>query len=509
MTFLYQDTKWLVVDKPSGISTHRAHEGDIGLVEWLELHHDLRPHICSRLDKGTSGVILFALRPGAVAEAQQIHEGNKAEKRYSFVAKSSSRGSWNCTDPLDSKPCTTRFTTIASHGEYALYEASIHRGRRHQIRRHAAASGIPLVGDTEYGGPEFVRLCLHCSGIQWPGIEQDLTVALPRSFSVYLEGRTKEAALLALLEKRYPFLTTCSDSLRLLHRGEHSSGLSIDKYGDWLCVNGFDETLSARSLLKQNKKMLETVCRVCHCRGGVLKCNLRDPHKKRLFADMSTWGEPSPESFWVREGELQFQIHLNKRQHPGLFLDLRDCRRRIAAISKGKRVANLFAFSCSFSIHALAAGAEVVFSVDLAAGCLKQGRENAAKNRMADRGNAKFIKEDSRKWLARQLRKKERAPHSFVPFDTIICDPPVFAAAAKGKGFHVEKEWPLLAATIHEILAEGGTALFANNHQAGRDSYYLNTLEDIFPEVIRLRPALDFPQSPGQAAQVRIYWCQK
>lgn len=509
MTFLYQDTKWLVLNKPSGISTHRAHAGDMGLVEWLELHHDLLPYICSRLDKGTSGVILFALTPKAVAEAQQIHEGNKAKKRYSFVAKNSSKGSWSCTDPLDGKPCTTHFTTAANHGEYSLYEASIHRGRRHQIRRHAAASGIPLLGDTEYGGPEFVRLCLHCSEIQWPGIQQDLIVPLPHSFSAYLEDRTKEATLLALLEKRYPFLTTYSDSLRLLHRGEHSSKLSIDKYGDWLCVNGYDETVSAEVLLKQNKKMLETVCRVCHCRGGVLKCNTRDPHKNRLFSHISSWGEVPPESFWVREGELQFQIHLNKRQHPGLFLDLRDCRRRIAVISKGKRVANLFAFSCSFSIHALAAGAEVVFSVDLAAGCLKQGRKNAARNGLADRGNAKFIKEDSRKWLARQLRKKQNDPKRFKPFDIIICDPPVFAAAAKGKGFHVEKEWPRLAATINEILAEDGIALFANNHQAGHESYYLNTLKDIFPEVTRLKPTLDFPQIPDQAVQVRIYWCQK
>ena len=70
MSFLYQDSNWLAVNKPSGISTHRAHEGDLGLVEWLELHHNLKVHICSRLDKGTSGVLLFALNPEAAAKAQ-------------------------------------------------------------------------------------------------------------------------------------------------------------------------------------------------------------------------------------------------------------------------------------------------------------------------------------------------------------------------------------------------------------------------------------------------------
>ena len=85
MVFLYHDKHWLVVNKPSGISTHRAHEGDLGLVEWLSLHHDLEVHVCSRLDKGTSGVLLFALSPEAVAEAQTVHEEERAEKSYFFI----------------------------------------------------------------------------------------------------------------------------------------------------------------------------------------------------------------------------------------------------------------------------------------------------------------------------------------------------------------------------------------------------------------------------------------
>jgi 23S rRNA (cytosine1962-C5)-methyltransferase len=509
MTILHQDTKWLVVNKPSGISTHRAHDGDLGLAEWLELHHDLTPHICSRLDKGTSGVILFALDSRAVPEAQRIHEEDRAEKCYSFIAKTCSLDSWVCNDPLDGKSCQTRFSTVRTCGQYTLYEARIHRGRTHQIRRHAAACDIPLLGDTEYKGADFGRLCLHCSTMQWPGIEHELRAPLPASFGSYLDGDVEEASLLALLEKRHPFLAGSSDCYRLLHRNEYSQDLAVDKYGDWLCVTGFNEQLSAKSLMEQNHKLLKTLCLFCNCRGGVVKTNIRDPHKKKLFADIASWGESIPQSFAVREGELQFTIHLNKQQHTGLFLDLRDCRRRIAHIAKGKRVANLFAFTCSFSIHALAAGAEVVFSVDLAAGCLRQGQDNVAINDLAGTNNSKFIKEDSRKWLARQLRKKQREQEDYIPFDIIICDPPVFAAADKGKGFHVEKEWPQLASNIYEILSKGGIALFANNHQAGRESYYHDSLSTLFQEVTRLKPPLDFPQIPGQAPHVRIYWCQK
>ena len=51
----------------------------------------------------------------------------------------------------------------------------------------------------------------------------------------------------------------------------------------------------------------------------------------------------------------------------------------------------------------------------------------------------------------------------------VICDPPVFASAGKGKSFHVENEWPELVRHISEIVVPGGVALFSNNHQAGSE----------------------------------------
>lgn len=509
MTFLYQDNKWLVANKPSGISTHRVREGDLGLVEWLDLHHNLPVHICSRLDKGTSGVLIFALTPDGVAEAQTIHEEEKSQKSYFFIAEKTSQTSWTCTDPLDGKPCKTRFNTIKEGTAYGLYKAVIHRGRTHQIRRHAAAAGIPLLGDTEYKGADFARLCLHCATVEWPGIDHKLHAPLPLWFESCLDGITKESTYLSLVEKRYPFLSTITDCCRLLHRGEYSEDLAIDKYGEWLCVTGYDEALPAQQLLQTQEEMLTALCKICNCRGGVVKTNLRDPHKNKLFADIALWGENIPESFLVHEHELHFNVQLNDRQHVGLFLDQRDSRSRIARIARGKRVANLFAFTCSFSIYALAAQAEVVFSVDLAAGCLKQGKENVAINQLASAGNAKFIKEDTRKWLARQLRKKQNKPDEFTPFDLVICDPPVFASGGKGKSFHVEKEWPGLARDVSEILAKDGIALFANNHQAGPETFYFDTLDKVFARVTRLNPPLDFPQVTGQPSHVCIYWCQK
>lgn len=302
-------------------------------------------------------------------------------------------------------------------------------------------------------------------------------------------------------------LEKVTDAYRLVHRDEIGE-FSIDRYGDWLLVTGYDETLPSKQLLRKIGAGLREI----PCKGGIVRTNRRDPHRNKLFSDLETFGEPSPESFTVTEHELKYEISLNESQHPGLFLDQRESRRRVAEVSEGKRVANLFAFTCSFSVAAAAAGAKVAFSVDLAAGCLERGKHNFELNGLAKSGRGKFVKEDVRKWLARQVRKKQNDPASFVPWDIIICDPPVFAAAKKGDAFSVEKEWPVLAEGIRAILSDDGAALFANNHRGGDDGFYFSTLQKHFQNVEALPPPIDFSlrQISGQAIgnpHVRMYWC--
>jgi len=320
-------------------------------------------------------------------------------------------------------------------------------------------------------------------------------------------GKNPVEAALALREG----LGKVTDAYRLVHRDEVGE-FSIDRYGDWLLVTGYDETLPSKQLLRKISAELRTI----PCKGGIVRTNLRDPHRRKLFSDLEPFGESTPETFTVTEHGLQFEISLNDSQHPGLFLDQRESRRRIADVSEGKRVANLFAFTCSFSVAAAAAGAEVAFSVDLAAGCLERGKRNFELNGLAESGRGKFIKEDVRKWLARQVRKKEANPSAFVPWDVVICDPPVFASAKKGEAFSVEKEWPALASNIRKILAEGGVALFANNHRGGDDGFYFSTLKEHFAAISALPSPVDFPTSPACAGtwqanlgnpHVRSYWC--
>ena len=510
--FLYRDHHWLVVEKPTGLSTHTPQEGELGLAEWLELHYGLSVHICSRLDKGTSGVLLLALTPEASARAAEIHQGEQARKTYDFISdRESCQGeTWTCSRNLDAKSCATTFTTLRRGNGFTLFRAVISHGRRHQIRRHAALSGIPILGDNEHGGSPFPRLCLHCSEVAWPKITQKLAAGLPQSFQWLLDGQNRTLLETAVaFERRLGWLQSVSDAFRLVHRGELSEiPCAIDLFGAWLCVSGLEETTDAESLRTELRPTLDYLEKLSAVKGGMIRTHRADPHHRELFGDVCCWGEPSPPAFWVREHDLLYEVSLNDSQHVGLFLDQRDSRRKLWRAAKGKRVANLFSFTCSFSAAAVQGGAETAFSIDAAAGCLDRGKRNFARNGLSESGRGKFIREDVRKWLARQKRKKHDHAKNFQPWDMIVCDPPVFASTGKGQAFVLEKAWPDLAKDIRAILAENGAALFANNHRSGNEDFYAGELKKHFSKVTRQHQPFDFPEVPGSSPHVRIYWCE-
>lgn len=511
---LYEDNDWLAVNKPTGLSTHGSRAGDLGMAGWLALHQERQLHICSRLDKGTSGILLFAKNRGASGAAQRIHEQQQAEKTYHFISTEHFKGStnhdgfWGVDEPLDGKECSTQFRLVQSGNGYNCYTAIIKRGRTHQIRQHAALSGVPLVGDEIYGGEPFGRLCLHCSRLTWPGIKEDIAAPVPDSFSLLLQGRSRLIVEGAVCwERRMGWPGLVSNSYRLTHRGELELPVSIDLYDSYLSITGYSEELTSRQLHQKLQPVLDYLGSKVRWRGALLRQHVPNPHRKKLIHDVIQWGEKIPEKIVAREHNRLFEVNINDSQHVGLFLDQRDSRKRVENEAGAKRVANLFSFTCSFSVAALTGGAEVVFSVDLAGSALQRGKNNFAMNGLDKSGRGKFIKEDVCKWLSRQERKYTTHPEEFAFWDLIICDPPVFASAGRGRGFHVEKQWPELVRQVRLILADNGKALFANNHRGGKASYYEDELKKHFGTVTQLTPPLDFPAVVNQPEHVRIYWC--
>lgn len=508
---LYEDDDWLVVDKPVGLNTHSSGPGDTGIVEWLALHQRRSLHVCSRLDKGTSGVLLFARNSGASGRAQIIHEEKKARKIYRFISRGSHRGArnWQMDEPLDGRDCRTDFSLVAEGGGYFCYEAEIHRGRTHQIRRHAALSGVSILGDAQYGGAVFSRLCLHCCELHWPDIESPVASEQPDSFSMLLMGKGGVVLDGAVAwERRLGWPALVSNSFRLIQRGEVALPVSIDLYDTVLSITVFSGKDIGVHLKEDLHPLLEYLSTRVSWQGSLLRHHVRNPHQNKLIHNTQSWGDIPASPIMVWEHDLSYAININHSQHPGLFLDQRDSRRRIHQTAKYRRVANLFAFTCSFSATAVAGGAEVVFSVDLAGSSLKRGMDNFALNNLDQDGRGKFVREDVLKWLARQERKRERDPDVYDYWDLIICDPPVFGSGGKGLTFHVERQWPELARQIRLLLSSEGIALFANNHRSGIESFYRAELQKHFKTVTSFTPPLDFPVLEGELEHVRIYWCE-
>lgn len=175
-----QETEFfLFLYKPTGIhSAVGIHEQSV--VAWLREHYPAyalygrRPEdagLLQRLDFETTGIMTVAKNARArdMFVAASLH--GQIQKRYLFLAAPERDGSWVCLDPIGQQARGSKKVKTASQSKHlrglqsattsfelvkatacALYRATITDGRRHQVRVHAAVSGIPLINDLLYGG---------------------------------------------------------------------------------------------------------------------------------------------------------------------------------------------------------------------------------------------------------------------------------------------------------------------------------------------------------------------
>ena len=171
MHILYQDEQILAVNKPAGISVlPDGWEKDAPyLVKILEEEHG-KIWIVHRLDKTTSGVIIFARTAEAHRALNIQFENHDADKIYHAIMEGDPK--WNektakfplranvgnkhrtAVDDKNGKPSETQYRILKRYQEAALVEAKPMTGRTHQVRVHAYALGHPLVGDILYGASE-------------------------------------------------------------------------------------------------------------------------------------------------------------------------------------------------------------------------------------------------------------------------------------------------------------------------------------------------------------------
>lgn len=194
------------------------------------------------------------------------------------------------------------------------------------------------------------------------------------------------------------------------------------------------------------------------------------PEKAPLLpAIREALGEP-PELFWrfgnlamggpdagqrvVTEHGLRFEVGLLPNRNTGLFLDAREARRWVRAHAEGRRILNLFAYTCAFGVAAAAGGARATTNVDAVPSTLERGRRNYELNGLRHDGRT-FLKSDVLESLKR-TRKSKGA------FDGIVLHPPPLVTGGdRGRRTDGGKDYEKLVTACRAVLAPGGWLLVA------------------------------------------------
>ena len=198
------------------------------------------------------------------------------------------------------------------------------------------------------------------------------------------------------------------------------SGLTVDRYGDWLLLQ-----VTSFALSKQLDLIVQLLQVKLQPRGIWLRTEkgIREAEGLEL-TDGLLWGEAPPRPLLIRENGVQFSLDVAEGQKTGFFLDQRDNRRRVADLVSGHRVLDVCCYSGGFALNCLVnGGASHVTGVDMSESALALARSNAELNGVADR--LTLVKRDCFKALEEFVAAGER-------FDTVILDPPKLARHRQG-----------------------------------------------------------------------------
>lgn len=549
---IFEDEHLLVVNKPASLNTHAPspYAGE-GIYDWLR-HREARwAHlaIIHRLDKETSGVLVFAKTPLANRSLTSQFTARTIRKKYLLLTDRPVRsgpltvksalvraGERYVSRPLhpSGEIAETQFSPGKRGSRCQLVEAEPLTGKTHQIRVHAAQSGFPILGDTLYGGTLAPRVYLHAAELtlkhpasgeelifcaptepDWaqilatgaePGNEAFQRVPVLQEPATPLPLQTLREALIE------PDLTT---ACRVIHGASDGwPGWYIDRLGDYLLSQ------STAAITPAQLRILERFAQFFSARGAYHKLLT---HHARLTARAEASpklvsGQLAPERFAIRENGLQFELSFMEGYSSGLFLDQRDNRRRLLARHIASdfplfppntehrewELLNVFSYTCGFSVSAAKAGARTT-SLDLSRRWLDWGKRNFALNQL-DPAAHEFFHGDAFDWLRRLAKKVRR-------FDAIILDPPTFSQSKESGVFQAEKDYGRLVTAALPLLRASGV-LFASTNAAdwGPDKFLAAVDKaigaagrSILQQHYVPQPP-DFPISRAESAYLKTAW---
>ncbi|WP_415062926.1 pseudouridine synthase [Bdellovibrio sp.] len=487
------------VDKIAGLNTHTPEYGQRGCVEIYEEELDRKLYVVHRLDKATSGALVFTTSSELAAELTKLFEQHKVEKRYLFLTDkkcsqkeftyesfiSKERNAF-VSNPQAEPNSKTTFKWLKSLGDYELWEALPHSGKPHQIRLHAEANGMAVLGDSEHNGSPYFRLCLHSHSLTFTlnGQRIHFETDLPEWAQNEDPSQTEEMILAEALQRRerlYKLSALKEESLRLCHR--EFDTYRIDQYGEYLWVYWYKESDPTVQDLLRFEKLAKR------------------HHKKILIRKMLNRGEdPNAEILWKigntasrwqsQENGVTYELRSDSGLSPGLFLDQRENRLWVREHAQDRRVLNLFSYTSGFSVVSALAGAQEVCTVDVSPNFIEWSKRNFELNCLnPEQENYEFWAQDCLLFLKGTIRRKRK-------FGLIVCDPPSFGRS-KNSVFSISKNFDELLINALYCLERNGLLLFCTNYEkwtTGDIHLRLNKLKREFSFKILPAPAqgLDF-----------------
>ncbi|MFK8138486.1 MAG: class I SAM-dependent methyltransferase [Bdellovibrionales bacterium] len=450
--------------KPESFSSHSPGNGKVGFIEYLSEKKNIKLEIVHRLDKTTSGAMVFADNKKDQSFLQNLFAEKKVDKTYHFISSKNNSSDFFERKSLiekhgknwvsqDSKTPNshTVFRKIKTFRNNDLWEAKPISGKTHQIRLHAKDLGFPILGDELYSGKKSDRVYLHCSKISFPTIKKSHESIIPLSFSDFDNYSELERTWLNAISLRQHLVANeiiDSNCYRWIHKEDGL--LTCDYLNGHLWFSDF--TGSNRSKLVHG--FFKKISPIFELKSGLYRkmINRGDDPTLKIREEF----EEVPEKWVAEENGLKFYLKKNQGQSQGIFLDQRSNRKWVYQNSKNKKVLNLFSYTSFFSVAAAAGGAVDVISVDTSKASLNWSKENFRLNDLSDE-KFSFFAISAFDYIKKAKLKNQK-------FDLVICDPPSFARNKKSV-FKIEKDYQLLLNNLFHLIEIGGKIIFSSNYE--------------------------------------------
>ncbi|CAN96710.1 hypothetical protein sce6541 [Sorangium cellulosum So ce56] len=571
---LAEDGDLIVVDKPAGLSTHAPEAERIDdmvtrLRAFLRGRGDAEAYlgIHQRLDRDTSGVLLFTRRREANAAVARQFEGrtvqktyvaavsgfgdrpprgtlrhrlvpapggamralaesggareDRAAKREDRAAGREDRAAKREDRAASGVLAITRYRLLERRGDRALLELRPETGRTHQLRVQLAAIGLPIAGDPLYGGPEAPRLLLHAAELRLDhpatGAAATFRSRLPAVFEAWLAAApvdpyaggvaAVERAMREAAERRYGIARAGdTTALRLVHgAGDGLPSVSVDLYGEHLVVSLFGAGEGEPGAPPRDL-VLDAAHRL-GAKGVYLKAR---PKHASVIVDARR------EEFAPRHavrGEdapeeltvLEHGLPFKVRLGDGLSTGIFLDQRE-----NRRRVRELARGARVLNLFAYT-GAFTVAAV--AGGARESVTVDVSRGVVAwARDNLAAIGADPAAHVvveADVFPWLKAAAQSDRRFDLVVLDPPSFATTKKSR-FSAASDFGALAALAFRVLAPGGRLLACTNHRGIARARFRRHLHEAAREagcdVVQMKDLpdpVDFPSEPGAESHLK------